>query len=296
MELFSFYQIATSLFSLTEDEKLTFLWGPIVGGAIWLAFFLLQGVGVYAMAKRQGMEKRWFAFTPFANIYYMGKLAGSCEFFGHKMKRPGLYAMIGQIVSTLFTFLYIFSECYLYYNHGWPIQTEGAMGYYYHWNNLSGFANTVFDFYEYGGYFFSIITLVSQVLTVILLIGLYQKYSPKNYRWLAVLSFMLTPARFITLFALRNRQAVDYAEYVRRQREAYARYRQQYYGGYGNPYNNPYGNPYGGGNGYGSYGNGNYGAPNQPPAEEPFGEFSSGDKSAGDKQSSGNDEVDELFN
>ncbi len=287
MELYSFYNMGVTLFmAASKEEKIAFLWGPIVGAAIWIAFFILQGFGLYAMAKRLGMKKKWLAFTPFANIYYMGKLAGACGFFGHKMKNAGLYAMIAQILATVFTVLYILAECFLYYNYGTPVTTEGGMLGSYHWNGLSGFSLTVYGFYEYGMALLSILSLISQVLMLILVIGLFQKYSPKNYRILAVLSFMFAPARFITIFVLRNRQAIDFEEYTRQQREAYMRrYRQQYYGGY----NNPYG---------GNYGNGNYGGSNQPnqpnqpkPDDEPFGEFSS---QSG--QSSGNAEVDEFFN
>ena len=38
------------------------------------------------------------AFLPFFNTYYAGKLAGETQFFGQKMKRVGLYAMISEIL------------------------------------------------------------------------------------------------------------------------------------------------------------------------------------------------------
>ena len=52
--------------------------GIVVGFSIWLVFFILQGFGLSAMAKKRGLKKRWLAFVPFANIWYIGKIAGEC--------------------------------------------------------------------------------------------------------------------------------------------------------------------------------------------------------------------------
>ena len=96
----------------------------------------------------------------------------------------------------------------------------------------------------------------------------------KNYMVLGILTLFFPIARFIIIFVLRNREAIDYEAYMRARQEAYARQQQEYYNRYGNPYNNPYGNPY-------NTPNGNYGAPyGRPPynpptpkPEEPFSEF-----------------------
>ena len=50
----------------------------------WAVFFILQGFGLYAMAKKLGLKNKVLAFVPFANIYYMGKIAGECRFFARK--------------------------------------------------------------------------------------------------------------------------------------------------------------------------------------------------------------------
>ena len=61
-----------------------------IGGGIRLVLFVLQGFGLYAMAKKREMKNKWLAFVPLASVWYMGKLAGACDGFGKKMKRPGL--------------------------------------------------------------------------------------------------------------------------------------------------------------------------------------------------------------
>ncbi len=272
MEFSNLYQIAFILVDcFTNNIKTIVLGGLLSALVVWAIFFVLQGVGLFIMAKNRGLKNKWLAFVPFANIYYIGKMAGECSFFGHKMRSAGLYAMIAHIITTLLAVLYVLAEGYLYYNHGAPIrETEFSAPY---WKGLSGFSVTVHNFYGYGLSILSIFSLVSRLLMIVLLMGLYKQYASKNYFTLAFLCFFIPEARFITVFVLRNRQYVDYGAYVRRRREEYARRQQQYYNMNGNPYGrSPYGNN-GQGNPYGGY--------QQPsndysqPTEEPFAEFSS---------------------
>ncbi len=122
----------------------------------------------------------------------------------------------------------------------------------------------------------------------VLLLGLYKKYNPKNYVALGFLELFLPLSRYIVIFVLRKRKAVDYEAYMRARREAYMRYRQQYQNPngnrYGNPYNNPYGNPYA-----------NSASPqNSPKPEDPFAEFDS-DKTKGEDGAKSKDDPDEFF-
>ena len=41
-----------------------------------LLSYILKGIGMYTMAKRQGMDYAWLAFIPFARTYLHGELAG----------------------------------------------------------------------------------------------------------------------------------------------------------------------------------------------------------------------------
>ena len=118
MEIYNLYQMGSLIFSaFSNDYGLIFTCAIDFGLVSWLALFVLQGVGLFVMGKRREMKNKWLAFVPFVNIYYMGKLAGECGFFGHKMKNAGLYAMIAQMLGTLFTCTYILAECYLYLKH-----------------------------------------------------------------------------------------------------------------------------------------------------------------------------------
>ncbi len=268
MEIYNLYQAGCFIFSIfLEDASQVLIWGAVFGVIVLVGLFILQGIGLAAMAKRRNISRRWLAFVPFANIYYVGKLAGTCGFFGHEMKKAELYAMIAQIVAVVFTTTYIAAELYLYINHGIPQRGEDLMSPPI-WSGLTGFSLTVSKFYEYGELFFSIIGLISELLLLVLFMGLYKTYSPKNYTPLAFVTLFIPIARFITVFALRKKAPIDFNAYMRARHDAYVRYQQQRYGGY----NNPYGTPYNQG-GY----NGQQNQPTTPQSGAPFEEFSSSD-------------------
>ncbi len=273
MEIYGFYNFIAAVFLVFSqmgnvDSRIA----GIVGGCIiWSALFVLQGVGLYKMAKNRGLKSKWLAFLPFANIYYIGKLAGEIDLFGHKIKRLGLYAMISQILATVACAATLIAELYLFINCGNPIG-ETPMGTPY-WTELSGTALSVSRFYDLSFYIIPLAQQIFSILMLVLLIGLYKKYYPKNYIFLGLL--MLFPitrfvSRYIVIFILRNREAIDYEAYIRAKREAYMR-QHRYQNPYGNPYNqgpyNPYGYPYQ--NPYNQQ-------QNKP--EEPFSEFSADKK------------------
>ena len=275
MEIYNFYRSWTmTLVEWRADDVEMRINGLIFGIGFWLILFILQGIGLYTMAKKRSMNNKWLAFVPFANIYYIGKLTGECDVFGQKMKRAGLYTMIANTLVTLVYFSVIAVELYLYITQGLP-DKYNELNYTPQWYNLTGFAATAYEYYALSGHFISILQLAAEVLMLILLMGLLRKYTPKHYVWLGLLSALVPVSRYIVIFILRNRKEIDYVEYVRAQREAFFRQQQQYRDMYGNPNgrNNPYGNPYQ--NPYGNpYGNQNQQTGEQQPVEEdPFSEF-----------------------
>ena len=226
----------------------------------FVTVFILQGVGLYTMAKRRGLKYKALAFVPFANIWYIGKLAGDCYFFNHRVKGVGMSAMIMQICTVLLTCGGVAAEVYLRLVVGAP--QEGDLGLIWP-NNLTGISAQLLTFYEVVGYVLPIVQLVFEIFFIILAMSLYKKYAPKNHMFFSMLTLFIPISPYIIIFAIRNNPAVNYEEYIRAQREAYVRRQQQYYNTYQNSYNR--------------YENGNYGAnPSKP--DEPFAEFSSQSK------------------
>ncbi len=293
MQLYSLYQTFAYFFSQTGkfDLESTLLLA-VISGIVWLLpFFLLQGFGLYAMARNRDVKGKALAFVPFANVLFAGKLAGECSFFGQKLKRTGLYAMIAQIVSTLFGISMMAAEIYLYTTHGMP--TTQTMFGTPCWIGLEGFSEVAYGFYETVGYIVPIFYLAFRVLWLILLMGLFRQYSPKNYTALGALTFFFPEAAGITIFALRNRKAIDYDAYMQAKREEFFRRRQEYRRHYGNPYGNPYQNPYNQNPYNGNpYNGANYGQ-EENRDEDPFAEFAS-ERKKDDDMANGDNPFDEF--
>ncbi|MBO5479829.1 MAG: hypothetical protein J6A63_01380 [Clostridia bacterium] len=287
MEIHGLYNGFANIFLMFGADIPTGLFGGLLTAfAIWTALFILQGIGLYAMGKRRNMKACFTAFIPFVNIWFMGKLAGTCEFFGQKIKRTGVYAMILQIITTLFGATIIAAEIYLYTTHGAPQMSEQFVPY---WTGLTGFSLGVERFYDLGGYIYSICQLVYEIFMLVLIMGILRRYVPKNYMILSFLTLFVPLSRFIIIFVIRKRKAIDYEAYIRARREAYMRSRQQYQNPYGypNPYGNPYANPY---------------TPPQnstqnstQPAEEPFAEFNGESQTKETEKSKENKPTDDEF-
>lgn len=55
--------------------------------------YILRGIGMYTMAKRQGMDYAWLAFVPFARTYLHGELAGSICLKNKSIQNPGIWLL-----------------------------------------------------------------------------------------------------------------------------------------------------------------------------------------------------------
>lgn len=288
MEIYSLFNIVIGVLGIIFGGLTWKIIVSALGMALtaWLMLFLLQSFGIMFMAKKQGFKRKWLAFIPFANIYYIGKLAGETRIFSQRVKRAGLYAMIGQILATVLGALIIASNIYMYVVEGAPVfDEETGISY---WPNLTGFSWKVDRFLNIGGYIFSIFQLIAELLMLMLLSGLYKKYSPRHYFILGMLALFIPLSRFIVIFVIQQNEPIDYEAYIKARREAYMR-QQQYYNQYSNPYGGPYspygqrppynqGNPYSQGNPYtqgNPYAQQNQTAQQPPKQEEPFAEFDS---------------------
>ena len=288
MELWSLYDgigMVTLTFGHIEPNDPHYsqllLVNALIAALIGTVFFILQGIGLYCMAKKRGIGRRALAFVPFANILLMGRLAGEVTFFGHKIKRAGLFAMIAQILVTVLAFSYIASDIYLH--HSGCIRYETADDALEQlralWNGGTRFDRIIYNYYYDVVYLVEMIFgLAFEIMMFVLLIGLFKKYNPEGYMWMAIVTLLIPISRCVLVFVLRNRKAVDYGAYMRAKREAYMHRNQPHYGP-----NGGYGSPYGGygPQGYGQNHGQNYGGQNAPSGQpqEPFSEFSSDKKS-----------------
>lgn len=269
--------------SLHANTKVLFF-AILTAVGVWLALELFLGFGLYRMAKNKGMGKRAMAFIPFVNMIYAGRLAGDCEFFGQRMKHTGVFVMIVQILLFLAGAFTIFVETSLYMTYVPTVMNNSIVFLKENGGEPTGRLARFFITYDnVSTMLLSILELAYTVLLFIMASALYRKYAPSSSMFLAFLALFVPVSFPIAVFTLRKKQPVDYADYIRKKREAYYR---RYGGGYGN---NPYGgNPYGGGT-YGSRSDGepfSDGDAERKQPDEPFSEF--GGSSDGGSGTAGN--------
>lgn len=292
MEFFEFFSVAqvivgyftpvTEDFAYAVQLSLRILWlGLAIGLAIYAAFLVLGGLGLYQLAGRAGLKHRWMGFVPFLNTYYAGKVAGEANFFGQKMKRAGLYAAVIEGVYCLIE-LFACAQSFLtlYFPEEGsvidPFTGESSRAIVPNLSEMPGAFRWMFVIPDWlCGLLEVLASFLTLVFLCVLFIAFFRKYFARSPIVMTLLCTIL-PFRGVTIFAVRKNAAVDYNAYMRRRMEEAMR-RQQPYGPQGGPYNQgPYngqggqGGPYNQGpyNGQGGYGQGP--AQNQG---EPFSDF-----------------------
>lgn len=224
MEYFEYVQIPQYLMQFLRGGSGGISLGELyillgVAGGAYLFCLILGGLALYVMAERAGVKHSWLGFIPFANTYYAGQVAGETSFFGKRMKRAGLYAMLAEIVYVaLETFSLIASI--LIANPG-----------YYETNYIEGNPTLSLDLNSVpaglrwmvsGSTWFSVLGLVANLAMLVLMCAIYmalfRKYSPRNSFILTIVSVLL-PVRAFVLFSVRNRLPVDYGEYMQQRLE-----------------------------------------------------------------------------
>ena len=289
----------TGNFEVLHSNAKLYAAAVLSGVGVWAILELLLGFGLYAMAKKRNFEKRYMAFIPFVNMLYAGRLAGETRLFGQRMKHAGVFVMAAQIIALLVGAFSIFAEVTLNANYllkavssadgrtlslVYVTESGGAPA--------SRFAMFLIGYVNVASYVLSIVELVYSIFLFITASALFRKYAPASYTGLAFLSLFIPAAFPIIVFVLRNKQPVDYAEYIRKKREAYYR-RYGAPGGYGGYNNSPYGGGYGGGT-YGSAGgadpyrgNGEGNRSGGSADDEPFSEFGGSGNSSGNRADGG---------
>lgn len=246
--------------------------------AIVLALYGLRSAGLYILAKRQGVKSAWLSFVPCLWMYVVCKLIGNAKFFFNSFSRLAVVITIFFTASAVLNLLWNFLTYYPithYYLEGYTVNIvskadkliietpEGNFVNHFDTEAINVIRSVI-------GYASIPLDIIQVVITVFAFIALFKKFWPQHYIIASVLSFLGLFAPFA--FAIRKKDPVDYAEFIR-QKMSY----------YGNPYGtHPYGRPNndGYGAGYGSpYDNGES---NRGSGEEPFSEFGS-DKNKGDE-------------
>lgn len=312
MELFILY----SFMAVFGDPRYAYIYGFnraegwvlwTVAAAVYVVICAFKGIGLYAMAKKQGKNALvcLLGFVPFASTFVMGEVSGSLRMGRGKIKHLGLFAMIAEILLCAAYAVQYIPESVLYSNPDLYTVSVVEQG-----NQVlislefsTAVPQTLINAMNVCSIFGTIFYFVWLVLFVFLCMAFFRTYAPASYIWMVVLCAFIPVITGFFAFAFRNRNPVDYDKFMQERMERMRRAQQAQYGPYGpyggnpyggpynqNPYGgNPYGNPYGQ-NPYGQNGYGGQGAPKEP--DDPFGEYSAapsqnggngrGDASGGD--------------
>lgn len=211
-----------------------------VAGGLYLVCLVFGGLGLYSMAKRAGVKHPWLGFIPFVNTWYTGKIAGEANFFGQKMKRAGLYAMLVEIayvgVNVLSLVVSIFLSNPAYYDtvivNGQEVLEfkSGRVPLNLQWMVSATIWTEILSALAY---------LMLVVFLCVVFTALYRKYYARSPFLMTFFSAVF-PFRGFVIFAVRKNTPVDYNAYMRRRMEEMMRQNGQYYG-------NPQQGGYGGG-------------------------------------------------
>lgn len=241
-DLFGVMEAVIGLFVPDVDDlaifaqfQLRVLWISLIAAfAVYLLFVILGGIGLSTMAKKERKGRRWMAFVPILNTWYAGYVAGEARFFGKKVKRAGLYAMLFEIAVVLFGILAVFSEA-LTCLYPAAENFTAPSGEVYQ-TLVADVANmpVAFRWMFEGEVWITVAQLVADagflLFLCILFLALFRKYYARNpglFTFLAVISL-----RGPLLFAVRKNTPVDYDMYLRKRFER----RFQGYPGQGGPY------------------------------------------------------------
>lgn len=97
----------------------------LILGIYELICYIIKGIGLYTIAKRQGAEYPWLAFIPFARTYLQGELGGDIVFKKRSIQNPGIWLVVLPIIQSAVVFVF-----YLIIFGVIGVSTVSSMGYY----------------------------------------------------------------------------------------------------------------------------------------------------------------------
>ncbi|MBO4594176.1 MAG: hypothetical protein J5697_00570, partial [Clostridia bacterium] len=230
-------------YAVGEVSKTLLIVGTVLALAVLLTFYLLRSIGVYKLAKANGIEKPWIAFIPAVWMFTACKLIGeSSGFFGQTYKKLALafgiafsvcaavslidralsyYPLISYALQAGETARIYYAGSYssdFFASSGIPVYpydsafcVEGFVAAYPSWiNGLLRVINIL-------GIFTSIVSIV---ITVSVYFSLFRKFWPEHYILASLLSILLSLFP-IFMFAVRNNKPVNYGEYMREKYRAF---------------------------------------------------------------------------
>jgi hypothetical protein len=215
----------------------------IIAAGCYVVVYAFEAIALYTIAKKNGYDKKWMAFVPILNTYYIGVVSSKNKFYNIPAKTISL---ITAILEGAFCILDI-----IYYVAMLTLAKKGYLGIEVSSYGIPTglYCNSVPASLAWAAwisvYFTDAILWWVQLLyiaaSVITIILFFQTYSARHYIAFS-LAAIIFPLAGVFFFVVRNNKGVNYAEYVREmQARQYAMYQQYNRQNMNNQYNyNPY--------------------------------------------------------
>ena len=225
MELNKETGLMVFLDGITGENALSFGWIVAIvccALAVTAAFYVLRSLGLYVLAKKNGVDHAFVAWIPFAWIYVACKLISEMRLFGWSFNNIAIWALIiftvNGVLDVTYNVLTYFPAAGYFLQGGTIsiVEESGRMVLYLGNDFINPFGNAygaVKTLCSVINVTTGILSLFTLVISVFAYIGLFKKFWPQHYVIAAVLSTLgLFP---IFIFAVRNRPAMNYGDYLR---------------------------------------------------------------------------------
>ena len=223
----------------------------IVSILVEIALYLLRSIGVYKLAKRQEIKNPILAWIPLLWFFIAIKLVGESRFFNKPIKKLAVLLCVIFALSEFITFAIDFMTYFplvgnylkgntIYVFVEEELQSTGLNPYYW-LPNVYVDQSFVYPLFDPTIYPIQSIAVVLRIVNVVMnmlsfatlfievfvYFALFRKYWPSHHVLAGILSTFGLFAPFV--FAIRNKPAVNYHDYLRSR-----------YGAYGVNFGNPY--------------------------------------------------------
>lgn len=284
-----FFEIASAVeysFLMMGDEMKRYLWAYLlIAGLCFAVLYVFQSIALYKIAVRDGFKRRWMAFVPFFNTYYIGVVSDKNKVFKAKTSYVSLAAAIVEAAYVALYILY-YVATFLIFREGYAVPEYSVIMIGEPFEVLSGYSMSPslpenlewawWVFANFQNYILYFVQLAYIILLIFVLVAFFRTYSSPRYVLFSILS-VIFPLKGVFMFAVRNNAGKNYVDYMREQQQRQYRMYQEYMRNMQNGQNGQGGFNGTGGVNYGGTGADPY-APqgkNSPP-DDPFGGLGAG--------------------
>lgn len=228
----AFVEFFKTLFQVAESQdlvlnfKMIFWIAFACTGVIEISFFVLKGIGLYTIGKREKIAKPFLAFIPFASYYYLGRIIGPVRLFGFRIKNIGLFLSILLFLNLATTYVsdwvyYGNTLEYILETNKFVMQDAKEI--------VLGPINPLPLIYALN----YLVSIAHMVISVFAFMAFFRFYAPKTHVLFAILSIFFEPLFSIFTFVFRKNKRFDYNQYMKMRFDSYTA--QGSHGGYNNP-------------------------------------------------------------